>query len=479
MLSQDEFRQYGHAMIDWIADYLEKIEDFPVKSSIKPGAIRQQLPDEAPIHGESIASMFDDFKRLIPNGLTHWQHPGFMALFPSNSSYASVLGELLASGVGINAMMWDTSPSATELEETVMEWLRKASGLPKGWKGVIQDTASASTLTAIITAREKCTQFAINNHGFAHQQDLIVYCTTHTHYSIEKGAKAAGFGADHIVKIPTDETYAMRPEALEAQIIADIQSGKKPCIVVATLGTTATLAFDPLQAIAKICRQYDIWLHVDAAYAGSAFILPEYQHYLDGITMADSYVFNAHKWLFTNFDCSCYFVKDSSVLIHTFSANPAYLKRTHDAVTQYKDWGLPLGRRFRALKLWFVLRSYGLSGLHQALRAHMQYAETVTSFIRAHQNWTIFSPPALNMLCIRYIPNSDITADMLNTLNMKILDGINQSGKFYLSGTTIHEQFIIRVVTGGTWLHDTHIQELLHILESSAKNACADLSISA
>ncbi len=479
MLSQDEFRQYGHAMIDWIADYLEKIEDFPVKSTMEPGALRQQLPQEAPFTGESMDVIFTDFKKYIPDGLTHWQHPGFMALFPSNSSFASVLGELLAAGVGINAMMWDTSPSATELEETVMEWLRKASGLPEGWKGVIQDTASASTLTAILTAREKCTQFNINAHGFAEHADLLVYCTAHTHYSIEKGAKAAGFGADHVIKIPTDNTYAMRADALEERIQADLQAGKKPCIVIATLGTTGTLAFDPLKDIATICNRYGIWLHVDAAYAGSAFILPEYQHYLDGITLADSYVFNAHKWMFTNFDCSCYFVKDNSALIHTFSANPAYLKRTHEAVTQYKDWGLPLGRRFRALKLWFVLRNYGISGLQQAIKTHIQYADIIKSFIQTHAHWKIFAPPALNVLCIRYVPAVSRTTEELNTLNSVILNTINQTGKFYLSGTTVDEQFIIRIVCGGTWLTEQHLHTLIHTLEDAAQSACAQLAISA
>lgn len=477
MLSQDEFRQYGHAMIDWIADYLEKIEDFPVKSTMEPGALRRQLPQDAPISGEAFEHIFNDFKQYIPTGLTHWQHPGFMALFPSNSSYASVLGELLAAGVGINAMMWDTSPSATELEETVLEWLRKASGLPEGWKGVIQDTASASTLTAILTAREKCTQFSVNAHGFSTNTDLMVYCTDHTHYSIEKGAKAAGFGVDHLVKISTDATYAMQPDALERQIIADLEAGKKPCIVVATLGTTGTLAFDPLADIAEICLRYNVWLHVDAAYAGSAFLLPEYQHHLKGIAMADSYVFNAHKWLFTNFDCSCYFVKDSTVLIHTFSANPAYLKRTQETVTQYKDWGLPLGRRFRALKLWFVLRSYGISGLQDALRAHMSYANILTKYIQAHPHWTIFSPPALNMLCIRYIPNAQITTEQLNKLNTAILQRINQSGQFYLSGTTVDEQFIIRVVCGGTWLTEQHIHMLIQLLDASAHAACIELGL--
>ncbi len=468
MLSQDEFRQYGHAMIDWIADYLEKIEDFPVKSTAQPGALRAMLPTEAPSQGEAFSTIWADFKTHIPQGLTHWQHPGFMALFPSNSSYASVLGELLSAGVGINAMMWDTSPAATELEETVMEWVRKACGLPEGWKGVIHDTASASTLTAIITARERTSAFSINQEGFSGAQDYVVYCTAHTHYSIEKGAKAAGFGMTNVVKIATDANYAMRPDALDMQLHADIAAGKKPCIVVATLGTTSTLAFDPLPEIAQICKQYGVWLHVDAAYAGSAFFLPEYQHYLKGIELADSYVFNAHKWLFTNFDCSCYFVKDADTLIRTFTANPDYLKRTLVDVTQFKDWGLPLGRRFRALKLWFVLRSFGLEGIRSKLREHIAFADHLRQELFKDKAWTLFAPPVMNVLCLRYIPDGGYSIEQLNAMNTKILAHVNAGGAFYLSGTTVDGQFVIRVVAGGSWLQQKHIDQLISTLKEAA-----------
>ena len=461
MFSHHEFRKYAHEMVDWIADYLEKIEEFPVKPTVEPGALRRTLPLRAPDQGEPMSVIWADFKELIPPGLMHWQHPGFMALFPSNSSYPSILGEFLAAGVGINAMMWDTSPAATELEEQVMEWLRAATGLPEGWKGVIQDTASSSTLTAILSARERCTGFRINTHGFSSEAQPVLYCSEHTHYSIEKGAKAAGFGLDNVVKIPADASYALQPEALEKRIQQDIAAHKKPCIAVATLGTTGTLAFDPLRAIGEICRRYNIWLHVDAAYAGSAFLLPEYRNLLDGIELADSYVFNAHKWMLTNFDCSCYYVKDTQTLINTFSSNPDYLKRTVDTVSNFKDWGLPLGRRFRALKLWFVLRSYGIQGLQSLLRDHITWSAQFRDQLLADTRWQVMAPPQMNMLCVRFVPEAGLSTAALNTLNEQILQRINADGKFYLSGTRVNGHFIIRIVPAHTRLTPEHLDALL------------------
>lgn len=468
MFSHQEFRQYAHEMVDWIADYLEKIEEFPVKPMAEPGALRRALPDAAPEQGEPMEVIWADFQRLIPPGLLHWQHPGFMALFPSNNSYPSILGEMLAAGVGINAMMWDTSPAATELEEQVLEWLRAATGLPEGWKGVIQDTASASTLTAILTARERSTQFRVNTQGFVGSEPLVLYCSEHTHYSIEKGAKAAGFGSEHVVKIPVDGDLSLRPDLLERRIQEDIAAHKKPCIVVATLGTTGTLAFDPLRAIGEICKRYDIWLHVDAAYAGSAFILPEYRYLLDGIELADSYVFNAHKWLFTNFDCSCYYVKDPQVLINTFSSNPDYLKRTVDTVSNFKDWGLPLGRRFRALKVWFVLRSYGMEGLRAMLREHIAWASEFRDALLSDTRWQLMAPPQMNMLCVRFVPQEGMSADALNTYNEQLLQRINAGGHFYLSGTRVNGQFIIRVVPANTRLTRAHLTALLDTFRHAA-----------
>jgi len=470
MLSQDEFRQYGHEMIDWIADYFGKIEDFKVTPAIQPGSIRSGLPKTMPEQAERMETVWADFQRLVPQGLTHWQHPGFMALFPSNNSYPSILAELLAAGLGINAMMWDTSPVATELEEVVMEWLRNAMGLPEGWKGVINDTASTSTLTAIISAREKSSGFHINASGFqSMDKPLVLYCSDQAHYSVEKGAKAAGFGIAYVKKIASDMEGAMRVDKLEEAIEEDIRSGLHPCIVVATLGTTGTLAFDPLADIGKLCNTYGLWLHVDAAYAGAAFLLPEYQHYLQGIAMADSFVFNAHKWMLTNFDCSCYFVRDVHQLIKTFTANPEYLQRTQDAAANYKDWGLPLGRRFRALKLWFVLRTYGKEGIIQYLHKHIQLAETCRKQLLTDQRWQAATTPAMNMLCMYYAPAENMDQGTLNTLNRQILDRINKKGNFLLSGTTFHGKYILRIVPGGTLTEMRHILQLVQELKEAAE----------
>lgn len=468
MLSSSEFRKQAHEIVDWIADYLDNIEQFPVKSQIEPGSIKAQIPESAPEMGELMDKIFSDFKIIIPPGITHWQHPGFMALFPSNSSFESILGEMLAAGLGVNAMVWETSPAATELEEKMMIWLRDAFGLPHSWKGVIHDTASTSTLTAIITAREKYSQFNINKSGFTDYNNLTLYCSDQTHYSIEKGAKAAGIGLANVVKITTDENYAMNPTELEARIISDRAAGKQPFMVVAALGTTSSLAFDPLAEIAAICEEFQLWLHIDAAYAGSAFILPEYQHYLNGIELAHSYVFNAHKWLFTNFDCSLYFVKDAQLLINTFSSNPDYLKRTIDEVTNFKDWGLPLGRRFRALKLWFLLRGYGLSGIREKLHNHIQLAKYFHHKLMAQGEWELMAPVTMNVVCLRYHPKFENDVKALNSLNEIILKRINATGHFYVSGTLLRGNFVIRVVIGQTNVNQAHVDDLLATFKGAA-----------
>lgn len=469
MLSNSEFRDQAHLIVDWIADYLDNIEKYPVKSQMSPGALKAQITQTAPNEADSMALIFEDFTRLIPPGITHWQHPGFMALFPSNSSFESILAEMLTAGLGVNAMVWETSPAATELEEKMMEWVRDAFGIPQNWKGVIHDTASTSTLTAIITAREQYSQFNVNNNGYADFNALTLYCSDQTHYSIEKGAKAAGIGLKHVVKIPTDSNYALDPLLLESKIIEDLASGKQPFMVVAALGTTSSLAFDPINDIAAVCKKYNLWLHIDAAYAGSAFILEEYRHYLLGIIDADSYVFNAHKWLFTNFDCSLYFVKDAQMLINTFSSNPDYLKRTIDEVTNFKDWGLPLGRRFRALKLWFLFRGYGLNGIREKLRFHIKLANDFHNAIIADADWKIMAPFVMNVICLRYQPSSIHDEVLLDQLNESIVQSINADGHFFLSGTKLRGKYVIRVVIGQTNVASVHVEALLAALRESAK----------
>jgi aromatic-L-amino-acid decarboxylase len=468
MLSNQEFRKQAHLVTDWIAAYLEKIEQFPVFPQVHPGEIKQQIDEHMPAQGDSFERIFSDFLSIIPKGITHWQHPGFMALFPSNSSYESVLGEFLIAGLGINAMVWETSPAATELEERVLGWLRDAFRLPKEFSGVIQDTASISTLSAIISARERFSNFSINQNGFSGFENLVMYCSDQAHYSVEKGAKAAGIGQHHVRKIKTGADFSMLPGELERQIAADRADGLQPFMAVATLGTTSSLAFDPLPEIGEICAANDMWLHVDAAYAGSAFLLDECQQYLNGIEMADSYVVNAHKWLFTNFDCSLYYVRDAGHLINTFSSNPDYLKRNREDVINYKDWGLALGRRFRALKLWFVIRGFGLEGLQQRLRAHIRIANQFYEQITSAPGWELMAPFAMNVICIRRHPAGIDDEEALTTLNEAIIRKINASGKFYLSGTKLRGRFAIRVVIGQTHVDESHANELYTLMCSIA-----------
>ena len=464
MLSNTEFRKQAHDAIDWIADYLESIEQYPVKSMVRPGEISDQISNNAPFQGESMEVIMQDFKNIIPKGITHWQHPGFMALFPSNASYESMLAEFLTAGLGINAMVWETSPAATELEEKMMNWLRDMFQLPKSFSGVIHDTASTSSLVAIISAREKYSNYFINEKGFKGYEELVMYCSEQTHYSIEKDAKAAGIGKENVRKIKTDLNFAMDVEALQIQIENDLKENKKPFLVVVALGTTSSLAFDPLFEIGKLCAEYNLWLHIDAAYAGSAFILPEYQHYLKGIEYADSYVVNAHKWLFTNFDCSVYFVKDAVHLINVFTTNPDYLKRTVDEVINYKDWGINLGRRFRALKLWFVLRSFGVEGLQQKLREHIRLSNLFYDKIKLHDEWEMMAPFVMNVMCLRYHPKEISDENVLNQWNEELVSHLNASGKLYLSGTKLHGKYVIRVVIGQTNVTEKQVDLLYNML---------------
>ena len=373
-MNAEEFRKHGHQVIDWVADYLENIEQYPVKSQVNPGDIATTLPMLPPEQGEPFEQLLSDVEEKILPGITHWQHPNFHAYFNANGSYASILAELITAAIGAQCMIWETSPAAAELEERVMEWLINMSGLSQNWDGVIQDTASTGTLVSILTAREKITRFNINNRGFSNEK-LRIYCSAQTHSSIDKSVKIAGIGLDNLVKIPVDDQMALLPHLLEEAIKSDLALGKIPCCIITTLGTTGTTAMDPLEAIADIAIKYNVWHHVDAAYAGAAFVLPEYRHFLKGIEKADTYLFNPHKWMFTNFDCTAYFVKDKEALIQTFEILPEYLKtNTRGKVNDYRDWGIPLGRRFRALKLWFVIREYGASGIRIKIKEHIALA---------------------------------------------------------------------------------------------------------
>jgi len=452
-----------------MADYYSNIDDFPVKSKVKPGDIFTQIPDKVPEEGESIPDIFEDFKNIILPGITHWQNPKWFAYFQANSSYPSVLAEMLTATLATQCMVWETSPAAAELEEKMMIWLRELMGLPEQFEGVIQDTASTATLCAILSAREKASNFTINKKGFQGNENFKIYCSTETHSSIDKALRIAGLGDENLAKIAVDNRLALKPELLEEAIIDDKNAGNRPLCVVATIGTTGTMAIDPLKQIADICRKHKIWLHVDAAYVGSAMALPEHRWMIDGLEHADSYVFNPHKWLFTNFDLSAYYVKDKETLIRTFSIMPEYLKtRVNEKVNNYRDWGLQLGRRFRALKIWFVLRNFGEKEIQNRLRKHINMIQDLSAEISKEPDFEIMVDNPLNMLCFRFHPKGNDQEEALNILNQKILQEVNDTGETFLTHTKFKSTFIIRLVAGQTYLEKEHLDSVWNLI----KNTC-------
>jgi len=468
-MDSKNFRENAHRIVDWMADYFENIEDYPVKPNVQPGDIFQQIPDKPPKESESFDKIFADFDEKIMPGMTHWESPKFMGYFPANKSDPSVWAEMLTAALGAQCMSWLTSPAATELEEQVMIWLRDMIGLPQSFTGVIQDTASTSTLVALLMAREKLSNFGVNESGFSGDPTYTVYCSSQTHSSIEKDVKIAGFGRQNLRKVAVDEHFAMQPEALEQAIRNDLDNGFTPVCVVATLGTTGSTAIDPLSEIAEICSKFDIFLHVDAAYAGTALLLPEMRNMIEGIEAVDSFVFNPHKWMFTNFDCSAFFVRDEELLVRTFAINPEYLKTTEDAhVNNYRDWGIQLGRRFRALKLWFVIRHFGVKGLQEKIRLHLKLAEKFNQKINNSENFELLAPVPFNTICLRYHPLSIQDEQKLNKLNKQLLNQIQEAGNFFLTHTRLDGKFTIRVVLGNTRLEQRHVDALWeHLQEMS------------
>jgi aromatic-L-amino-acid decarboxylase len=472
MISIEEFREHAHQMVDWMADYYSSIDKYPVKSKVNPGDILKQIPDTAPREGEPMSNIFEDFKSIIMPGITHWQNPKWFAYFQANSSYPSVLAEMLTATLATQCMVWETSPAAAELEEKMMVWLKDIMGLPEHFEGVIQDTASTATLCAFLSAREMTSNFKINSEGFSGNEKYRIYCSTETHSSIDKAIRIAGMGDKNLVKVEVDEKLAMKPDILEKAIREDINSGMKPLCVVATIGTTGTMAIDPLSKIAEITQKYGIWLHVDAAYAGSAMILPEYRWMADGLEHADSYVFNPHKWLFTNFDLSAYYVKDKDVLIRTFSIMPEYLKTKVDQkVNNYRDWGIQLGRRFRALKLWFVLRNFGVEELQGRIQKHIDMVQELAIDIKKDPDFELIVENPLNMLCFRFHPGNINDESTLNSMNEKILQNINASGQTFLTHTRIRGTYVIRLVAGQTYLEKEHLQEVWQLI----RKTCYDI----
>ena len=463
-----DFREQGKKMVDWIADYLENVENYPVLSPVEPGKIRAQLPASAPTEGESFDAVMNDVTKIIMPGITHWQSPNFFAFFPSNNSAPSILGEMLASGLGVQGMLWATSPAATELETHVLDWMADMLSLPAKFKstgtggGVIQDTASTGTLTAILAAREKKTNFVSNDEGIS--KGLVAYISSQTHSSAEKAIKITGIGKNNLRKIEVDETFAMKSEALEQQIKTDLANGLTPFFVCASVGTTSSNAIDPVPAIGEICKKYDLWLHIDAAMAGTAAVCPEFRPLLNGIEMADSFLFNPHKWMFTNFDCDCFFVADRAVLINTLSILPEYLKNKateSGAVIDYRDWHVQLGRKFRALKLWFVIRHYGVQGLQFHIRKHVEMAQAFARWIDESDDFILLNQPPLNLVCF-YHKNG-------NDFNKKLMDTINQEGRMYFSHTVLNDRFVLRMSIGQTNTDWSHVEAAWKIISETAK----------
>jgi aromatic-L-amino-acid decarboxylase len=466
-MTPDEFRKHGHAVVDWIADYYARIESYPVLSPAEPGQIRASLPATPPPKGESFDTILTDVEKLILPGITHWQSPNFFAFFPANASGPAILGDLLSSGLGVQGMLWATSPACTELETHVLDWLVGLLDLPRKFLstntggGVIQDTASSASLCALLAARERRTNFASNKRGC--DGKLVAYTSSQAHSSIEKDVQIAGLGLDNLRLIEVDENFAMRPDALTRQIEEDRRVGLVPCFVCATIGTTSSNAIDPLPEIGRICHENNLWFHVDAAMSGTAALCPEFRHTHDGVELADSYTFNPHKWMFTNFDCNCFYVADRKVLIQTLSILPEYLRNKateSGAVIDYRDWQIPLGRRFRALKLWFVIRHYGIEGLQYHVRRHVELAQQFADWVRNDSRFEIAAPAPLNLVCFRHKGGDEV--------NQKLMDRLNRSGDLYLTHTRLNDRLTLRFCVGQTNTMARHVERAWRRIQEEA-----------
>jgi aromatic-L-amino-acid decarboxylase len=466
-MTPDAFRQYGHDVVDWIADYYQRLESFPVLSRVPPGEIRTSLPPEPPTHGEDFETVLNDVERLILPGITHWQSPNFFAFFPANTSGPAILGELLSAGLGIQGMLWTTSPACTELETHVLDWLADMLDLPAKFKsngaggGVIQDSASSASLCALLVAREHATRYASNEDGL--DQRLTAYVSNQTHSSVEKAIKIAGLGRQNLRMIEVDDHHAMLPASLASQIDEDRQAGRIPCFVCATVGTTSSNAIDPLPEIGPICREQGLWLHVDAAMSGTAAICPEFRAIHAGLEFADSYCFNPHKWMFTNFDCDCFYVADRAALINTLSVLPEYLRNQateSGAVIDYRDWGIPLGRRFRSLKLWFVIRHYGVEGLRHHVREHVRLAQDFARWVEEAERFEVAVPAPLNLVCFRHVGGDDV--------NERLLERLNRSGKLYLTHTRLDDKYTLRLCVGQTYTEERHVSQAWKLIQETA-----------
>ena len=474
----EDFRRYGHQAIDWIADYLGSIDERSVLSQVKPGDIAARLPAKPPESPESMAGILADLDNIIMPGITHWNHPAFFAYFGITGSGPGILGELLSAALNVNGMLWKTSPAATELEEVTLDWLRQMLGLAPEFKGVIMDTASISSMVAIAAARERVPGLRSRQEGLSCRPDaprLRLYVSEQAHSSVEKGAITLGIGQRGVCKIPTDDAFRMDAHALARAIEQDLAKGWLPFCVAATVGTTSTTSIDPIPEIAKICRRHNLLLHVDGAYGGLAAIVPEFRHVLDGCGQADSLVVNPHKWLFTPIDCSAFYVRQPEVLRRAFSLVPEYLKTDEqEAVTNYMDWGVQLGRRFRALKLWMVIRYFGREGLAARLREHIRLGQQLAGWVDKHPDFERTAPTPFSTVCFRARPrrflqdNSPQTLDYLEEFNTAIMNAVNASGRAYLSHTKLGGQYTLRMAIGNLRTTEKHIRHAWELIQEQA-----------
>jgi aromatic-L-amino-acid decarboxylase len=468
IVTPDEFRRRGHQLIDWIAEYRTRVHERPVMARTSPGDVRRQVPDSPPDSPESFDAILADLETVVVPGLSHWTHPKFFGYFPCNGDLSSVLGDLASSGLGVLGLAWQSSPALTEIEEAATNWLRQMLGLSEAWSGVIQDTASTSTLVALLCARERATNYSLARGGLqAEPAPLIVYASAHSHSSVEKAALLAGIGRDNVRQIANDEAWGMRPDALEQAIQADRAAGRLPCAVVATTGTTTSTAIDPIEAVAAVARRHGLWVHVDAAMAGSAMILPECRWMWQGVEGADSLVVNPHKWLGVTFDCSVYYVRRPEELVRVMSTNPSYLQTAADAVVRnYRDWGLPLGRRFRALKLWFLIREQGVAALQARLRRDLDHAQWVSTSIRSTPDWRVLNPVVLQTLCVRHEP-AGLTAEALDRHTLAWCDRVNRSGSAYLTPALLDGRWMVRISIGALGTERLHVESLWADMQSA------------
>jgi aromatic-L-amino-acid decarboxylase len=468
----DEFRRLGHRLVDWVADYRQRLESLPVMSTARPGAIKARFASSPPDRGGHLEEALAALDRDVLPGITHWNHPSFFAYFPSNTSYASILADLVASGLGVQGMSWQTSPAATEVEEVVMDWLRQIVGLSPAFTGVIHDTASTATLTALLCARERTTQFSQERAGLqGEERALVVYASREGHSSIEKAAVLAGFGRENLRLVDTDEAHALRVDSLRRAIADDVAAGRVPCAIVACIGTTGTTAVDPLLAMSELARERGAWLHVDAAMAGTAMALPECRRHWDGVEAADSVVFNPHKWMGAGFDLSAYYVRDPELLVRVMSTHPSYLKTSADGqVKNFRDWHIQLGRRFRSLKLWFFLEDVGVEGLRARLRRDLDNARWLAGEVQRTADFELVAPTHFQTVCLRHCPPALRGSEAaLTQHNLAIARTLNEGGKAYVTPSVLKGTQMIRVSIGAEATERRHVERLWELLQETAR----------